>query len=462
MNKADLIIIGAGPGGYETALRASAQGISTILIEKGLVGGTCLNEGCIPTKCFCRSAEIMEDIAVAESLGIRTGTATPDMKLIVSRKDKTVSGLRDNVKAMLERGGVNLINGTASFVDAHTLRVSRSLTQADTEGDLLYQAKHIIIATGSLTRPMAIPGTDLPGVVTSKELLDVEQIPPRLCIIGGGVIGMEFASIFHALGSQVTVLEFCKEILPNFDNDIAKRLRMTLKAKGLPVVTQANVTGIHAEADGSLTVAYRHKDATDQTVGADLVLTAVGRIPNLATLELERAGIAYTGKGITVNGNMQTNVPHIYAIGDVNGLCQLAHAASFQGERALNHIMQKADSLQLDIMPAAVFTCPEMASVGLTEESAKKLGLEYRVGKSFFRANGKAQAMGATDGMVKLIADTDGGIVGCHVLGAHAADLVQEITALIHFGATVRDVAGIVHTHPTLAEAILDAARQLL
>lgn len=272
---------------------------------------------------------------------------------------------------------------------------------------------------------------------------------------------MEFASIFHALGSQVTVLEFCKEILPNFDSDIAKRLRMTLKGKGLPVVTQASVTEIRETSDGSLTVSYLHKDKTEQTIGADLVLAAVGRQPNLAALNLDNADIVHTDRGITVNNDMQTSVPHIYAIGDANGLCQLAHAASFQGERALNHIMGKVDTLRLDIMPAAVFTLPEVASVGMTEEKAKKLGLDYRVGKSFFRANGKAQAMGATEGMVKLIAGTDGGIIGCHVLGAHAADLIQEITTLLHFNATLRDICGIVHTHPTLEEALLDAARHL-
>ena len=462
MKKVDLIIIGAGPGGYETALAAAKSGLTTVLIEKSQIGGTCLNEGCIPTKCFCRSAEVMEDIAAAGNYGIKTGPPLPEMKDIISRKNDTIKALGESVAALLKRNAVTVISGTAMFIDSHTVEVVPPDDTEQTKDELIFQASHIIIATGSSTKPLAVPGNESPGVITSKELLEIDHVPSRLCIVGGGVIGMEFASIFHAFGSQVTVLEFCKEILPNIDSDIAKRLRTTMKGKGVTVVTQARVEEIKAAPDGSLTVHYTHKGVTAQEVSADVVVSAVGRMANVGSLNLDQVGVTYTAKGITVNGNMQTSVPSIYAIGDVNGLCQLAHAASFQGRRALHHICGKADTLQLDVMPAAVFTSPEIASVGLTEETARAQGLEIRIGKSFFRANGKALAMGAPDGMVKLIAGTDGGIVGCHIMGAHAADLIQEITALMRFDATVNDLCEIVHAHPTLGEAVLDAARNMI
>ncbi len=459
MKYADLIIIGAGPGGYETALRAAREGLTTILIEKGRIGGTCLNVGCIPTKCFCRSAEVMNHIAEAASFGIITGEALADIKKIIARKDETVSALRENITALLQRSAVTVVRGTASFVDAHTIRVIPNDGKQAPQDNTLFSAPHIIIATGSVARPLAIPGTDLPGVVSSTEMLQTDCIPQRLCIVGGGVIGMEFAHIFHSLGSQVTVLEFCKEILPGFDSDIAKRLRSTLKKKGLDIVTQARVDEICAHAESGLTVRCTLKGMTQKEYAADKVLVAVGRMPNYASLHLEAAGIDYTQKGISVNGNMQTNVEGVYAIGDVNGICQLAHAATFQGERALNHLRGKVDTLQLDVMPAAVFTSPEVATVGLTEEKAQQQHIAFKTGKAFFRANGKALAMGEPDGMVKLLADSDGGILGCHILGAHAADLIQEITALMQFDATVNDLRGIVHAHPTLGETILDAAR---
>lgn len=461
MKNVDLIIIGAGPGGYETALAAAKSGLATVLIEKSRIGGTCLNEGCIPTKCFCRSAEVMDDITTASEFGIETGKPHPDMKNIVARKYNTVKSLGESVTALLKRNAVTVISGTATFIDSHTVKVSPSDDMERPEDELVFQAPHIIIATGSSTKPLAVRGAELPGVITSKELLEIDYVPQRLCIVGGGVIGLEFASIFHAFGSQVTVLEFCKEILPNMDSDIAKRLRTTMKGKGVTVVTQARVDEITATPDGGLTVHYTHKGVSAQEVGADVVVAAVGRMANVGSLNLDTVGVAYTAKGISVNGNMQTNVPNIYAIGDINGLCQLAHAASFQGRRALHHICGKADALQLDVMPAAVFTSPEVASVGLTEEAARAQGLEIRTGKAFFRANGKALAMGAPDGLVKLIAGTDGGIIGCHILGAHAADLIQEITALMRFDATVNDLCEIVHAHPTLGEAVLDAARNM-
>ena len=271
---------------------------------------------------------------------------------------------------------------------------------------------------------------------------------------------MEFASVFSAFGSQVTVLEFCREILPNFDSDVAKRLRTALKQRGIDIVTQARVERICPSGEGELTVGYTLKER-EKAVTADRVLMAVGRGPNLTSLNLDDVGIAYTKRGIETDENLQTNVEGVYAIGDINGRCQLAHAATFQGRRALNHILGRTDGIRLDIMPAAVFTAPEAASVGLTLEEAQAQGIGAAVGKAFFRANGKALAMGQSEGLVKLVATSDGRLLGCHILGPHAADLVQEVAALMRLNGTVKDLSETVHAHPTLGEVVLEAARRL-
>ena len=306
---------------------------------------------------------------------------------------------------------------------------------------------------------MPIEGLHLPGVLTSKEMLDIDHVPQRLCIIGAGVIGMEFASIFNSFGSQVTVVEFMKEILPNFDTDIAKRLKQALSKRGIEIINQAGVKAVERRDDGTLVVNYEVKGAM-KACEADTVLLAVGRAANVDSLNLADAGIEFTPKGIPVNENMQTNVPHIYAIGDVNGRCMLAHAATFQGMRALHHILGEADAIRLDIVPAAVFTSPEAAMVGLTEEQCKAQGIAYVAKKSFFRANGKAVSMNETDGMCKLLADNEGHILGCHLFGAHAADLIQEVCALMNRNATVQDFKSIIHAHPTLGEVVQAAAHE--
>ncbi len=460
MKNTDLIIIGAGPGGYETAVKAAKNGMQTVLVEAHEAGGTCLNVGCIPTKCFCRDAERIDEWARAADLGLPAVDARPDFARIVARKNSVVADLRKGVESLLKQPGLTLVRGTARFVGPYAVEVTPTDATGSEADPETYEAGHIIIATGSVPKLLPIEGNSLPGVLTSTELLNIDRVPRHLCIVGGGVIGMEFASVFRSFGSGVTVLEFCREILPNFDSDIAKRLRAALKQRGIATVTQARVERITQSAEDSLTVAYDHRGAA-QTIEADCVLMAVGRAPNLATLGLDTAGIAYTDKGIVTDGNMQTNVAGVYAIGDVNGRFQLAHAATFQGRRALNHICRRADGLQLDIMPSAVFTVPELASVGLTAEAADALGFENRTGKASFRANGKAVAMGCTEGLVKLVAGTDGGLMGCHIMGPHAADLIQEITALMRFDATVTDLTEIVHAHPTLGEAVHEAARQL-
>ena len=322
-----VIIIGAGPGGYETALLAAKRGVEVVLIEAGHVGGTCLNEGCIPTKTFCKNAEVLDTLREASAFGVTELSYAFDFGAVRQRKDAVVEQLRGGVESLLSHKLITLVRGKAAFKDAHTVVVET------TE----YSADYIIIATGSVSASLPIPGTDLSGVLTSKEILDIEEIPQRLCVIGGGVIGLEFASIFKSFGSEVTVLEYCKDILPRFDTDLAKRLKQSLGKRGIDIQTQAQVLSIEQSVN-ALNVKFSKK-GKEETIEADKVLMAVGRRPNVASLNIGDIGVEYSPKGIAVNGNMQTNLQHIYAIGDVNGKMMLAHAATFQGIVALDHIM---------------------------------------------------------------------------------------------------------------------------
>ena len=305
--------------------------------------------------------------------------------------------------------------------------------------------------------------SDLPGVVTSTELLDIDHLPKRLCIIGAGVIGMEFASVFSSFGSNVTVIEFLKECLPVLDSDIAKRLRQTIGKRGVEFYMQSAVKCITQtegeEGAKQLTVNFEKK-GKPVSINADVVLIATGRKPCTEGLALENAGIEYSPKGIVVDDNFQTNVSGVYAIGDVNGRCLLAHAATFQGLHVVNSILNRPNDIQFDIMPSAIFTNPEAASVGLSEDQLKASQHPYECRKGFYRSNGKALAMNETDGMIKLLIDTaeNQRIIGCHAFGAHSADMVQEISALMNSGTTLPQLANIIHIHPTLSEILHDMA----
>ncbi len=450
MMTADLIIIGAGPGGYETAVRAAKAGVKTVIVEQGQAGGTCLNVGCIPTKCFCRNAQLLKDLKESDVLGLTDVSYKFDMAKVIERKNQVVANLVSGVDGLLKHPNITRVQGKARFVDPHHISVDGSESETD------FEATNIIIATGSVTKFLPIPGKDLPKVLTSTEILDLTEVPERLTVIGGGVIGLEFASIFNAFGTKVTVLEYCKEILPNFDADISKRLKASLKNTGIEIVNNAAVNKI--EDNGTCyTVGYELK-GEQQGVDADIVLMAVGRAANTGSLNLDDVGIAYDRRGITVDENYQTNVPGVYAIGDINGICQLAHAASFQGRRALNHILGQPDQLRLDVIPAAVFTMPEAACVGLTSEQLKEKGIDFKAHKGFFRANGKALAMNETDGMVKILTAEDNTILGCHMFGPHAADLVQEVASLMTRDAKLDELENTVHAHPTLGEVVMQAA----
>lgn len=441
-----IIIIGAGPGGYETALLAAKRGVETILVESGPVGGTCLNEGCIPTKSFCRNAEVLDGLREASVFGVTDLSYSFDFKAVTARKNAVVEQLRGGVETLLAHKNITLVRGKASFKDQYTVTV---------EGQD-YTADYIIIATGSVSASLPIPGADLPGILTSREILDIEEVPKRLCVIGGGVIGLEFASVFRSFGSEVTVLEYCKDILPRFDTDLAKRLKQSLGKRGIDIQTQAQVTGI-SEKDGEYTVSYIRKGKED-TVTADKVLMAVGRKANVDSMNLADAGIGFTPRGIVVNESMQTNVPHIYAVGDINGKMMLAHAATFQGIVALDHIMGLENNVDLSVMPAAVFTSPEAASVGMTEDECKETGISVKCLKSFFRANGKAVTLGETDGFCKVVVAADSGLVlGCHLFGPHSSDIIQEACAMITRKAGLKEFQDVIHTHPTLTEVLQSA-----
>lgn len=424
MNNTDLIIIGAGPGGYKAAVYAAKKGLKVTVFEDANVGGTCLNVGCIPTKTYVHSATFGEAI---------------------ERQEQVVSALRGGVETLLSHPNITLIREKGVFTDAQTVN---GIT-----------AKHIIIATGSSAKVLPIPGADSPKVVTSTELLALKELPKRLCIIGAGVIGMEFASVFQRFGSEVTVVEYLKECLPMLDSDIAKRLRKLMEKRGIAFHMGAGVKSI----DGS-SVLFEQK-GKEVSVEADYVLMATGRKPNTEGLNLEAAGISLAPNGTipvdehfrSINGQWSTVNGQCYAIGDVNGRQMLAHAAEMQGIHVVNRILGIEDNIRFDIMPAAIFTNPEAALVGPPEDQLKEAGTPFECHKAFYRANGKALAMGETEGMVKLCCEPEEGkLLSAHIFGAHAADLVQEVTAYITLGATLRQLRETVHIHPTLSEVLIE------
>ena len=444
---ADILIIGAGPGGYETALTAARLGKSVILFNGDKLGGTCLNEGCIPTKCLCRNAEVLTNFKEGEKFGVDDFSFTLNYNKVMQRKNEVVDTLRKGVETMLEQAKVTVVNANASFKDSKTL-------VAD---GIEYEGDKIIIATGSVSKSLPIPGHDLKCVLDSTALLNLEYVPAQLTIIGGGVIGMEFASIFSQLGSKVTVIEYMKQILPPFDSDIAKRLKQSLSKKGITIITGAAAKEIRQNEFYEIEVIYETKGKEEKVVSSDLLM-AVGRAPRIEGLNLEAAGVNFSSKGIMVDDFMQTNVPGIFAIGDVTGRMMLAHVASAQGQRALNVINGKSDNLRFDLIPSAVFTIPECGMVGKTEEQCKNEGIEIRIGTSFFRANGKALAMGEPDGLCKLIFNkADDTLIGAHIMGVEAADLAQQCADLMNRNTTLEEMKNIIFGHPTISEVIIAA-----
>lgn len=418
------------------AAELAAAGRKVTLIERDLLGGTCLNRGCIPTKCLCASASAAMTVAGAAAFGVDVTSFTTDYGRAAQRAAGVMDQLRGGIEAMLR--DVEVIKGEASLKPGKIVTVNGEELTAD----------RIIIATGSKPARLDIPGAEF--AVTSDEFLSLTDVPQRVAIIGGGVIGLEFASILAAFGREVTVIEFRKEILPPFDSEIAKRLRMTLSRRGIKFLTSTRVVAI----EKGLHIIYEGKKGKD-SLDCDLAVMAVGRRPVLPE-GTASAGIELNERGfITVNELMETSVPGICAVGDVNGLCMLAHAASAQARRAIG------SDVNLDVIPSAVFTTPEAAMVGMTEDAARSKDYDIMIGKASFAANGKALAMGEGDGTIKIIfARESGFILGCHILGPHAADLIAEVAALM-FGMTTHEELAdeLVHGHPTLSEVIQAAAR---
>lgn len=443
MTTVDLIIIGAGPGGYEVAAAEAARGRKVVLVERDLPGGTCLNRGCIPTKCLCAAAGTVLVVADAAEFGVDVAGFTPVYARAAERMRAIVDGLRQDVRGVLR--GVQLVEGEARFnADGNVaVRLADGI-------DEVFCAPTVLIATGSKPTLLPIPGAEL--AMTSDDFLQLDTLPENVVVIGGGVIGLEFASIMSAYGVEVTVVEFCKEVLPPFDADIAKRLRSYLSRRGIKFVMGAAVTGIAASDGDGYTVTYRGKKG-DETVETRAVLMAVGRRAVLPE-GLVEAGIEVSPRGfIVTDSRMQTTRPGVYAVGDCNGRMMLAHAATAQAEVALG-----AD-INLDVVPAAVFTTPEAAMVGMTEAQAKEAGMDCAVGKAMFAGNGKARAQGEPDGFVKVIIDrATGRLLGCHILGPHAADLIAEPALAIANGLVAGDIVPhTIHAHPTLCETLAHA-----
>ena len=433
--KVDLIVIGAGPGGYRAAEYAAKQGLKVTIFEDAEVGGTCLNVGCIPTKTYVHSATFDE--------------ARERMAAVVPQ-------LRAGVEGILSHPNITLIREKASLGNHGDRSMIAPL-------EPITRPVPVILATGSETKWLPIEGIRTnPRVVDSTGLLNLDTLPKRLCIIGAGVIGMEFASVFHRFGSEVTVIEYLKECLPALDSDIAKRLRKQMEREGITFNMQCAVKQI---TDGE--VFFETKKGQMESVEADVILMATGRKPRTEGLNLDAAGITLASNGaIPVDDNFQVTsltshlsplTSNIYAIGDVNGRQMLAHAAEMQAVRAVNHILGKTDGIDFNIMPAAIFTNPEAACVGPTEDQLKMQGIPYVCKKSFWRANGKALAMGESEGMLKLFASPDGLILGCHAYGAHSADIVQEVSVLMCKHTTISELADMVHIHPTLSEILKNA-----
>ncbi len=462
-HKYDLVVIGGGPGGYVAAIRAAQLGAKVALVEKGRVGGTCLNHGCIPTKVLVRSVEALHLVEEASAFGVIVEKPTFDFARIMTRKDEIVARLVGGVEGLLKAHRVEVVSGTATIVEPGLVLVKPASSKQQAAGNQPPASSFqelasgsVIIATGSVSARPPIAGLDAPGVLTSADVLELKEVPDSLAVIGGGVIGLELAGIFHGLGTRVTVLEMLPTLLPTMDGELARRYRNYLQRGGVEVHLPARVEEIRPKGDR---LAVRIADSEEE-VEAEKVLVATGRVPYTEGLGLEELGVKRERGAIVVDEHMATNVPGVYAIGDVTGGAMLAHVASRQGEVAAENILGRPVAMDYRAVPNCVFTLPEMAGVGLTEEEAKERGLDYEVARFPFSASGRALTIGETAGLVKLICERGfGKVLGMHIMGPHASDLIAEGTLAIQMGAKARDIAETIHAHPTLPEAIMEAAK---
>lgn len=446
----DVIILGGGPGGYNAAIRAAQLGAKAALVEMESLGGTCLNKGCIPTKALYRSAQLIRDIKGSAAFGIDIDGFSINIKKMLERKQDMVYRLTDGIRQLLKANGVEVINGRGRLIDRNTVEV------ACRDEKVMIKGAGILIATGSGPATLPIEGAGLPGVMTSDELLNLEKVPESIIIVGGGVIGIEFAGILNQMGSKVTVIEYMPGILTGFDGEISRRLAMFLKKTGIVLETGAKVTRFEKTGD-RITVYYEGKNGT-AAVEAEKVLVSTGRKPNVRNIGLEEIGVEFDDSGIRTGEAGATNLAGIFAAGDVTGGIMLAHVAAEEGKRAVEKLLGCSDPASIEPVPACVFSFPETASAGLTEEEAKSRGIQYNAGKFMFGANGKAMTLGEEEGFIKVLTAADSEeIIGVHILGPHAGELIEEGVIAIRNRLTVNSIAATVHPHPSLSEAFYEA-----
>ena len=449
MKKYDIGIIGGGPGGYVAAIRAAQMGLSAVVIEKDVVGGTCLNRGCIPTKTYLKHTELIKELKRMDEFGIMVDGYSIDWNKMRERKNGVVKKLTGGIRALFKKNGVELIKGLGTVLNEHEISVSG-------ESEEKIWAENIIIATGSAPIVPGLKGMDLDGVITSREALDLDQLTEDIVIIGGGVIGVEMASIYSSLGVEVSIVEILSDILVNFDQEMVKELKKTLVDDGVKIFTNSKVTEI-LNGDDKLTVKI-DSEKIDQ-ISTDKVLAAVGRKPVFAGLE--KLDLEQENGFIKVDSHMETSIPGVYAIGDVTGGMLLAHEASAEGITAIKNIKGEYE-LRDNLIPNCVYSLPEIASVGMTEKEAEEEGYEVKIGRFPFKASGKAVAAGSEEGFVKVISDKKWDqILGVQIIGPHATDLIAEAAIAIRLESTSEVLADTIHAHPTLAESVKEAAEDV-
>ncbi|MFD1633194.1 dihydrolipoyl dehydrogenase [Haloplanus ruber] len=455
----EVLVIGAGPGGYVAAIRAAQRDLNVTLVERDAYGGVCLNRGCIPSKAYITATDIAHDAATAEEMGIHADPAV-DLGGMHEWKEGVVDRLTGGVEKLCKANGVNLLEGTATFVDDETVRVEH---EGEGQGSETVAFDHCIVSTGS--RPVSLPGFDFADepVLDSAGLLSLTTVPDRLVVVGAGYIGMELSTVFAKLGSDVTVVEMLDDALPGYEDDIARIVRKRAESLGVDFHFGEGASGWRDAADGGIVVTTETEDGAESTYGADRVLVAVGREPVLDPLDPAAAGLEPTAEGfLPTDERCETGVEGIYAVGDVAGEPMLAHAASAEGVVAAEAIAGESAAFDARAIPAAVFTDPEIATVGLTEAAAAEEGYDPVVGEMPFNASGRALTTGETEGFVRVVASADGFLLGAQIVGPEASELIAEPTLAIEMGARLEDVAATVHTHPTLSEATMEAVENAL
>lgn len=448
MQKFDVAIVGGGPGGYVAAIRAAKEGLSVALVEGDGLGGTCLNRGCIPSKTFLKHAKVLEQIKNAAAFGITVNDYSYSLEAMVERKNTVVNTLKNGVKGLLRQNKVKLFEGFG------TVSENKMIAIASEKEDIIIQAENIILANGSKPSIPPLSGLDEISYYTSDTIFDIEKAPSKLVIVGGGVIGLEIGCVFNGLGTEVEVVEMADRIIPNEDLDATKFLTKQLEKSGISIHTNTKITGFKQE--NGTTVIEIEKNEQQQKIEMDCVLIATGRTPNVTGIE--QLPVDFEGRFVKVNQSMETSISGIYAIGDLIGGYQLAHAASEEGIRAVKHI--KGQKVQKNsLIPRCVYTFPEIASVGLTEEEAKKDGYNVKVKKVDLAANGKAITANENSGFAKIIADEKyGEILGVVLVGSHVTEMISVGTSFMHLEGTVEEIEGMVFPHPTVSEAIFESA----